>query len=433
MYEESSICKALDFLEVSESNQIEGGYFIDPTASKSCSMNYFFIVENSDLMYSNVVELPRWIDLNDNRWSIGCSYLYEGCKISGFRHYAWAIIEDDTDYNNLNYHFCDQDRPYGNHCYEENTLWWLRVPPQTKIAVRGMVNNLCGDEATYPFFENYIHASFEISDAGSNKWWVDGEIAGTPLSSAASSLEENVPLYSLISDRDPDEDVSRYLFEDPSLLKPVPTVPEMNAVNQMTVNSPAGAAPLYRKEEQWYRIGDPVCDHFFCQDFHLPPTGFPANQITLLDPQPAALAYKDLGNYQIEIPTLDVVSPIIGVPQEENTWGVQWLGEKSGLLEGSNLPGEGLSVVAAHNHVNSGMAGPFAMLNSMVENDRIFVRKPGGALIQYAVSQNLLLKPEEFSALEKVVTDNSLVLITCENESVDGGYLNRRVIIANPS
>jgi hypothetical protein len=41
-----------------------------------------------------------------------------------------------------------------------------------------MVNNLCGDTATYPFFENYVHASFEISDAGSNKWWVDGEIAG---------------------------------------------------------------------------------------------------------------------------------------------------------------------------------------------------------------------------------------------------------------
>jgi sortase (surface protein transpeptidase) len=44
--------------------------------------------------------------------------------------------------------------------------------------------------------------------------------------------------------------------------------------------------------------------------------------------------------------------------------------------------------------------------------------------MQYAVSQNLLLKPEAFSDLKNVVTENSLVLITCENESVDGGYLN---------
>lgn len=433
LYEESAICKALEFLEVSENNRIEGGYFIDPTASKSCSMNYFFIVENSDLMYSNVVELPRWIDLNNNRWSVGCSYLYDGCKISGFRHYAWAILEDGADYHNLNYQFCDQDRAFGNNCYEENTLWWLRIPPQTKIAVRGMVNNLCGDTATYPFFENYVHASFEISDAGSNKWWVDGEIAGTPLSSAASNLEVTAPLYSQISDRDPDEEVTRYLFEDPSLGQDEPVSNETDAVNQTAVSSPADIDPLSRNDESWYRIGDPECDHFFCHDFHLPPTGFPANRMTLLNQQPTELAYKDLGNYQIEIPALDVISSIVGVPQQGDTWAVQWLGENSGLLEGSELPGEGLSVIAAHNHIDTGTAGPFAMLSTMEENDRIFIRKPGGDLMQYAVSQNLLLKPEAFSDLKNVVTENSLVLITCENESVDGGYLNRRVIIANPS
>jgi hypothetical protein len=28
--------------------------------------------------------------------------------------------------------------------------------------------------------------------------------------------------------------------------------------------------------------------------------------------------------------------------------------------------------------------------------------------------------------------ENTLVLITCENESADGGYLNRRVVFAKP-
>lgn len=32
-----------------------------------------------------------------------------------------------------------------------------------------------------------------------------------------------------------------------------------------------------------------------------------------------------------------------------------------------------------------------------------------------------------------LVEENSLVLITCEDESVDGGYLNRRLILAEPS
>lgn len=29
-------------------------------------------------------------------------------------------------------------------------------------------------------------------------------------------------------------------------------------------------------------------------------------------------------------------------------------------------------------------------------------------------------------------TENTLVLVTCENEAADGGYLNRRVIFAKP-
>lgn len=435
LYEEGGICKALEFLEVSENNRIEGGYFIDPTGQKSCSMNYFFIVENTDLMYSNVVELPRWIDLNENRWDIGCSYIYEDCKISGFRHYAWAVIDDDSTYKDLDYHFCDQDRADGDNCYEENTLWWLRIPPKTKIAVRGMVNDLCGDAATYPFFENYVHASFEISDAGSNKWWVDGEIAGTEIAAAASSMDSNSGEYSQISDRDPDEEITRYIFEDPSLVK-VDSSGNISAPDSAVSDSQGVSAPAQTtnpsNNDQWWRIGQEPCSNFFCDDFRLPPTGFPANRITTLAPQPAEITYQDLGNYQIEIPAFDITSSIVGVPRVEDSWEVQWLGDKTGLLEGSDLPGEGLTVVAAHNHIDSGKAGPFAFLSELAENDRVFVRKPGGELLQYAVSENLLLEPDNFAAVGNIVSDDSLVLITCENESTEGGYLNRRVVVANP-
>ena len=37
-----------------------------------------------------------------------------------------------------------------------------------------------------------------------------------------------------------------------------------------------------------------------------------------------------------------------------------------------------------------------------------------------------------FAEIAAEVRDNALVLITCEDESIDGTYLNRRVILAEP-
>ncbi len=192
LFEEGDICGALEFPELANNNRVEGGYFIDPSGEDVCSMNYFFIVENTDLLYTNVVELPSWIQLNNSRWDIGCSYLYEDCEISGFRHYAWAVISDNSKFRTLNYRFCDQDRAAGDNCYEENGLWWLRIPPQTKIAVRGMVNDLCDAESAllYPLSEDTVYAGLEIHDAGSNIWWVDGLIAGTELPASVTNSSE---------------------------------------------------------------------------------------------------------------------------------------------------------------------------------------------------------------------------------------------------
>ena len=42
--------------------------------------------------------------------------------------------------------------------------------------------------------------------------------------------------------------------------------------------------------------------------------------------------------------------------------------------------------------------------------------------------------PYGFSAIASAAEDEpgSLILLTCENESVEGGYLNRRVVFAKP-
>ena len=52
----------------------------------------------------------------------------------------------------------------------------------------------------------------------------------------------------------------------------------------------------------------------------------------------------------------------------------------------------------------------------------------------FRVYANELIDENDVQKLTKVAQQeaDSLVLITCENESVEGGYLDRRVIFAKP-
>ena len=50
----------------------------------------------------------------------------------------------------------------------------------------------------------------------------------------------------------------------------------------------------------------------------------------------------------------------------------------------------------------------------------------------YKVYANEKIAADAFADIADEVRANALVLITCEDEAVDGGYLNRRVILAEP-
>ena len=101
------------------------------------------------------------------------------------------------------------------------------------------------------------------------------------------------------------------------------------------------------------------------------------------------------------------------------------------------MPGEGYSFIAAHNTLNDTEYGPFAMLGTLEVNDLITISGNGKSnknLKTFRVFENTILTPGDMKALEKVAgsEEKTLVLITCENESAEGGYLNRRVIFAKP-
>jgi sortase (surface protein transpeptidase) len=50
----------------------------------------------------------------------------------------------------------------------------------------------------------------------------------------------------------------------------------------------------------------------------------------------------------------------------------------------------------------------------------------------YKVYGSYKIASDGFAEIAGEVRENALVLITCEDESVDGGYLNRRVVMAEP-
>lgn len=163
----------------------------------------------------------------------------------------------------------------------------------------------------------------------------------------------------------------------------------------------------------------------------IPMTGFSAKRLTAVREQPAALKYSTLG-IQIEVPVLDVTTEVVEVPEEEDSWAVEWLGNRAGLLSGSALPGEGTSYVAAHNHLNNMEIGPFLFIKDLAQNDRIFVRNNNGKLLEFSVYANELFGPDDFYLVQQKADEfeNSLVLITCENEAEEGGYLDRRIVFA---
>lgn len=136
----------------------------------------------------------------------------------------------------------------------------------------------------------------------------------------------------------------------------------------------------------------------------------------------------------LELPAYGVKANIVVVPFAGNTWDVRRLRDEAGVLEGFDLPGEGVSILAGHNHLGSDDTGPFLTIGLLEVGDRIFVHKADETLLMFEVYENMLVQPDEFGTIESLSIANpgSIVLVTCENETVDGGYSHRRAVFAKP-
>lgn len=176
---------------------------------------------------------------------------------------------------------------------------------------------------------------------------------------------------------------------------------------------------------------DRIAELEWLMDVPLPATGFSASHKTALPARPQGLTYGTTG-FTLQLPTLDVMEPIITVPLEGESYPVEWLESSIGMLEQSSLPGLGITVLAAHNHLNTTKAGPFLFIKTMKTGDRIMVTDADNTMRIYRVYGSYKIAANGFASIAEDLRENMLVLITCEDESVSGGYLNRRVVFAEP-
>ncbi|WP_322507271.1 sortase, partial [Anaerolinea sp.] len=162
-------------------------------------------------------------------------------------------------------------------------------------------------------------------------------------------------------------------------------------------------------------------------ELELPKTGFAPGLVTQLPAQPADKQYTDQG-MTLEIPTLGVKAPIMGVPLTAEGWDLTWLSNQVGYLEGTAFPTwKGNSGLTAHVYGPDGKPGPFVNLGKLKWGDTIIIRYAGQEY-RYAVRVVKRVQPDDLSVLghqERAW----LTLITCQGYNQQTNDYASRVVV----
>ena len=162
-----------------------------------------------------------------------------------------------------------------------------------------------------------------------------------------------------------------------------------------------------------------------------PATGFAPDVFTSIPLQPAELAYSEMDNLSIELPTLGIKTDITGVPLKTKGWDLTWLNNQVGWLEGTAYPTwEGNTVLTAHNYTPDGLAGPFARLKDLKYDEPIIIHN-NGQRYTYVVRMNSTVSAKDSYWLNKHEELDWVTLLTCEQyDEKTKTYLMRQVVRA---
>lgn len=163
-------------------------------------------------------------------------------------------------------------------------------------------------------------------------------------------------------------------------------------------------------------------------DLELPDTGFAPGRLTRLPLQSTVSRYKKMAGLDLEIPSLGVEIPILGVPKLEDGWDVTWLSNQAGYLEGTAFPTwSGNTALTAHVYLSDGTPGPFARLSDLRWGDEIIINAFGQRYV-YEVRRLQYVTPDNLSVLDHEDSD-WVTLLTCAVYDQDQDRYRWRVAV----
>ncbi|UCC59494.1 MAG: sortase [Dehalococcoidia bacterium] len=162
----------------------------------------------------------------------------------------------------------------------------------------------------------------------------------------------------------------------------------------------------------------------------LPETGFAPGMQTELPSVAKNNTYTYFGDLWLEIPSLNVQIPIVGVPMMNNKWDLTWLGAQAGWLEGTAFPTwAGNSGITAHAYTEDGSGGPFLRLGELHWGDEVIVHGWGQQYV-YEVRTVDIVSPANVRSLRHEEFP-WLTMITCRGyDDTSGEFLWRTVVRA---
>ncbi|MCP4142242.1 MAG: class F sortase, partial [Chloroflexi bacterium] len=133
----------------------------------------------------------------------------------------------------------------------------------------------------------------------------------------------------------------------------------------------------------------------------------------------------------LEIPTLGLSTPIVGVPVNAGEWDVTWLGNDAGYLAGSAFPTwTGNTVITGHVWDAWNQPGIFAELKTLQHGDRVQIQA-FGQTYTYEVRESKLVRQKNVRDAFQSSDYDWLTLVTCEfYNPFTGEYLFRRAVRA---
>jgi LPXTG-site transpeptidase (sortase) family protein len=162
----------------------------------------------------------------------------------------------------------------------------------------------------------------------------------------------------------------------------------------------------------------------------LPVTGFVPGMVTELAEQTGQYVFSNYTDLSLVIPNLGLEAQIVGVPEIDRTWEVEWLGNQVGYLHGTAFPTwPGNTVLTGHVYNADGNPGIFSNLRNLSYGQQVLIYAWGQNYI-YEVRENNLIQVNDLSVFEHQEYD-WLTLLTCEcfDEEL-GEYAYRRMIKA---